>query len=32
MTIFIKLDWLSRGYEGESLLKSCLRNLVPLML
>ena len=34
MTIFIKLDWLSsvNGYEGYSLLISCLRNFVPLML
>ena len=33
MTIFIKLDRLSSvGYEGDSLLISCLRNLIPLML
>ena len=33
MTIFIKLDRLSSGsYEGDSLLISCLRNFVPLML
>ena len=33
MTIFIKLDRLSSvsGYEGDSLLISCLRNFVPLM-
>ena len=33
MTIFIKLERLSSGgYEGDSLLISCLRNFVPLML